>query len=616
MELLCFSSDSLRLLDPNSLNSCKSLSSLKQTHAVLLKSPEPKPLIPNLIAAYGRFGDLGSAISAFGHYPDDPNAFLFNSLIQSHNLNSLFLTSIHLYIKMLGSNIQPNQYTFPLLFKACSLSSELSGGAQIHGQVVKLGYVRNPFVAVAVMDMYMKSGQSFDAEKVFDGMGEKDGVAWNAMVTGLVQSGRAEEALEVFERMRREGVGVGCVAVASVVAACSQLRVLHQGKWIHAFVVRSGFSADTVISTALLDMYANCGDLGLANQIFGEMHTKDLIAWNCLVSCYAQYGSVENAFKLFIDMQNSKLKPNGSSLSGILPAVARFGSLHHTKSCHCFILRNGLESDEFVITALMDTYAKSGDLSTAHNLFDGMPKKSVVAWSAIISGYGTHGCCNEALSLFDKMLETNIKPNHVTYVGLLSACVHSGFVDKGREYFKRMIYEHGITPQAQHFTCMVDLLSRAGLFDEAMDLINVMPIEPPAEIWGALLGGCKIHQNVELGDTSHPNSCEIYHKIEELLDDIGKLGYVPQIKAVLQNVEEDMKENALKGHSEKLAMAYGLLRTKPGMPIRIMKNLRSCEDCHAFMKYVSKITLREIVVRDTVRFHHIKDGTCRCGDYW
>uniref|UniRef100_A0A1D1Z605 Pentatricopeptide repeat-containing protein At2g01510, mitochondrial n=2 Tax=Anthurium amnicola TaxID=1678845 RepID=A0A1D1Z605_9ARAE len=382
-------------------------------------------------------------------------------------------------------------------------------------------------------------------------------------------------------------------------------------------------------------------------------------------------------------MQEGRLKPNGSSLAGILPAVAQFGSLQVGKSCHGFIIRNGLDKDEFVMTALMDMYAKSGDLSVARKLFDTMPSRSVVSWSAMIAGYGTHGCAVESLSLFDRMLAHSIQPNYITYIGVLSACVHAGYVDKGRLYFQQMVKDHGISPRLQHYTCMVDLLGRAGLLEEAMDLIREMPAKPSPDVWGALLGACRIHGNVILGkyaadklfelnpldpgfyvllsnmyaaahmwsevrrvralmrdlglrkpagwssieigskvhsfisgDKSHSDSDEIYKRLDELTKKLKKLGYLPKTEVVLHDVEDGVKESVLSSHSEKLAMAYGLLRLTPGAPIRIMKNLRTCEDCHAFAKFVSKVSCREIVLRDAVRFHHIKHGVCTCSDYW
>lgn len=455
------------------------------------------------------------------------------------------------------------------------------------------------------------------------------------------------------------------------------------GMWLHSYALKSGFSSDVVVATSLLDMYANSGEFCFAYQLFQEMITKDLIAWNCLISCCAQNGLVEDAFKLFIKMQHTGLKPNGSSLAGILPAVARVGALHLGRSCHGFIIRNALELDEFVMTALMDVYAKSGDLVVARRLFNCIRNRSVVAWSSMIMGYGSHGYVAEALTLFEEMEANNIKPNYITYIGVLSACAHAGLVNEGRGYFRRMVDCHCIIPRAQHYTCMVDLFARAGLFDEAMELINSMPVEPSPGIWGALLGGCRIHGHVELGrhaadrlfelnssdpgfyvllsniyaaaemwsevrnvrrlmrerglrkpagwssveignrahcfisgDKTHADSDEIYKKLEEVMEEIRLVGYVPETKVVLHDVEDDVKECVLKSHSEKLAIAYGLLRTSKGMPIRIMKSLRTCKDCHTAAKFISRITCREIVLRDAVRFHHIKDGICTCQDYW
>ncbi|XP_058079370.1 pentatricopeptide repeat-containing protein At2g01510, mitochondrial-like [Magnolia sinica] len=674
------------LISSQTVDSCRSLSTLKQTHAQILKSPAPSPdlsLTTKLVASYGRFGDLGSSISAFNRCGRAPDAFLFNSLIQAHIFNSLFGSALRIYVRMVEDGIVPNRFTFPLLFKACSSSFMISSGVQLHGHVVKSGLESNPFVAVGLVDMYMKNGAIGSARMVFDGMAERDVVAWNALLTGYSQNGMPAEALGVYNGMREAGVDVDFVAVASVIAACSQLRSIHQGKWVHSWVVKNGFEADVVVATALLDMYASSGGLDLAIQLFEEMVIRDLIAWNCLIACCAQNGMIEDAFKLFVEMQWSGLKPNGSSLAGILPAVGRFGALHLGKSCHGFIVRNSLELDEFVVTALMDVYAKSGDLIVARRLFNIMRNKSVVAWSSMIAGYGTHGCGDEALALFEKMQANNIKPNYITYIGVLSACAHGGFIDKGRDYFHRMVHNHGILPRVQHYTCMVDLFSRAGLLDEAMDLIDAMPIEPSAGIWGALLGGCRKHGHVGLGkyaaerlfelnssdpgfyvllsniyaaagmwadvrrvrssmrerglwkpagwssieigskvhcfisgDMAHPDTNEIYKKLEEVMEEIGKAGYVPVTKVVLHDVEDDVKENVLKCHSEKLAIAYGLIRTSVGQPIRIMKSLRTCEDCHVAAKLISKVVCREIVLRDAVRFHHIKDGVCTCGDYW
>ncbi|CAA7406126.1 unnamed protein product [Spirodela intermedia] len=684
--VLC--SDPTALPQPGTTKpSWESLSSVKQSHAQILKSPRrpSRDLVAKLVAVYGKFGDVSSAVRAFAASPWPPDAFLFNSLIQAHVCNSLFLRSFIIYREMLDNGVAPNRYTFPPLFKACSCATQLTCGKQLHAHSTKRGLTGDPFVAAALVDMYMKNGEVNGARRMFDGMKTRDVVLWSALLAGYSQNGLPQEALQVYEQMRRAGVAVDNVAVVSAIAACSQLQELHlAGGGLHSLALKSGFVAEVVVGTALVDMYASCGELPAAKQMFGEMHHKDLVAWNCLINWWAEKGPPLEAFKLFVEMQRSRrLKPNGSSLAGLLPAIARCGSLQLGKSCHGFMLRRNFGSDEFVVTALMDVYAKSGDLVVARKLFDGICSRNVISWSAMIAGCGAHGRVEEALSLFDEMLRRGIRPNHITYIGVLSACVHGGFVDEGRRYFLQMIEHHSITPSLQHYTCMVDLLGRAGLFEEARELIRGMPAEPPPEIWGALMGACRIHGNVKLGkyaaeklfelkpadpgfyvllsniyaaahmwsevrrvrglmrelglrkpvgwssveigcrihsflsgDKSHPDSDEVYERLGELISKAKETGYVPRKEVVLHDVEDDVKESVLSSHSEKLAMAYGWSRLMSGKPIRIMKNLRTCEDCHSFAKFVSTVTHREIILRDAVRFHHIKDGICTCSDYW
>jgi pentatricopeptide repeat protein len=303
-------------------------------------------------------------------------------------------------------------------------------------------------------------------------------------------------------------------------------------------------------------------------------------------------------------------------------------------------------------------------------------------WSTLISGYGIHGHGREALYLFDQM-KASIKPDHIAFLSALSACSHGGLIVKGWECFNCMSRDFQVTPRSEHYACMVDLLGRAGQLNEARDFIERMPTMPEAGVWGALLGACIIHLNVELaevaakslfeldadnsgryvllsniytslgkrydadrvralmkrrgvrktvghtiieiknkiytfvaGDQSNPQTNLIYLELEKMINRIREVGYVPDLNFVLHDVEEEMKEKMLYVHSEKLAIVFGLLNTEPDCVIRIKKNLRVCGDCHTATKFISKVTEREIIVRDAHRFHHYKEGTCSCGDYW
>ncbi|KAK2994700.1 hypothetical protein RJ640_029437 [Escallonia rubra] len=315
---------------------------------------------------------------------------------------------------------------------------------------------------------------------------------------------------------------------------------------------------------------------------------------------------------------------------------------------HAHILKFGFLSDVFAGNSLVNMYAKCGSIEEASCSFSEVPERGLVSWSAMIGGLAQHGHGQKALQLFDEMLEDGVTPNHVTLVSVLYACNHAGLVSEAKRYFKTMKKSYGVEPTQEHYACMIDLLGRAGKLNEATDLVDKMPFETNSSVWGALLGAARIHKDVELGQraanmlfTLEPEKsgtrvllANIYAsvgswedvakvrrlmkdgKLEELGDLMAKAGYVPMLEIDLHNVDNSEKEILLSYHSEKLAVAFGLIVTPPGAPIRVKKNLRVCIDCHTSFKFICKIASREIIVRDINRFHHFKDGSCSCGYYW
>jgi pentatricopeptide repeat protein len=336
-----------------------------------------------------------------------------------------------------------------------------------------------------------------------------------------------------------------------------------------------------------------------------------------------------------------------------------------------------------VSNALINVYARSGSIDNAESVFKRMEKRDLVTWNSMIGGFAQHGCAQEALELFRRMNVELVKPDGTTFVAVLSACCHGGLVDDGWRLYSAMKQDYGIEPHIKHFTCMVDLLGRAGHLEEAKRFISDMPLEPNAVTWKALLGACRTYGEVELGevaakellkldpndssaymllaniyaaagrsdevslvrsmmhkggvrkepgrswiqvdnkvhefiagDTSHLERKAIYNELDKLTHKLKGEGYIPKTQLVMQNVKEEEKELALFCHSEKLAIAYGLMRVPLGEPIRVTKDLRVCPDCHAATKLISKVTGREIIARDASRFHHFKDGVCSCGDHW
>jgi len=382
-------------------------------------------------------------------------------------------------------------------------------------------------------------------------------------------------------------------------------------------------------------------------------------------------------------MQLAGVEPNNVTMVSVLSACAVLGALETGKWVHSYIRRKRLPLAIILGTALVDFYAKCGCIDDAVEAFKSMPVKNSWTWTALIKGMATNGRGREALELFSSMRKASIEPTDVTFIGVLMACSHSCLVEEGRRHFDSMTQDYGIKPRVEHYGCIVDLLGRAGLVDEAYQFIRTMPIKPNTVIWRALLSSCVVHKNFEIGeealkqiislnpnhsgdyillsniyasvgqwkdaamirkemkdkgiekipgcslieldgvvfeffaeDSDHPQLREIYQKVEEMIDRIKMAGYIPNTADVRLEVDEHEKEVSVSHHSEKLAIAFGLMKLDPGATIRLSKNLRVCTDCHSATKLISKVYNREIVVRDWNRFHHFKDGTCSCNDYW
>eukprot|EP01018_Ginkgo_biloba_P028267 Gb_24755 [translate_table: standard] len=666
------------------LKASTNMKTLEQVHAHMLIIGLQQDIFlgTKLVSKYSMCGSVEKARLVFDKI-SRRNVFLWNAMIIGCARNGRSQETLSLYYQMRQAGIHPNNFTFPVALKACAALSALQEGKEIHYHIVRTGVDSNIFVGTALIDMYVKCKSIENARQVFDKMPVRDVVLWTAMIVGYVQNGLANEALTLFWQMQIADVKPDSLTMASVLSACAQLGVVNQGKRIHDYIIRSGLESDVSVSNSLVAMYAKCGSLEIARQLFDKMSKRDVISWNAMIAGYAQNGHANEALRLFDQMQQVDMKPDSVTMVSVLPACSHLGALQQGKWIHDYINRNGFESDVSVSTALIDMYAKCGSIEIARNVFDNMSKRDVVSWSAMISGYGMHGHGKDALALFIQMLETGIKPNDVTFISVLSACSHAGLVNEGWQYFDCMTQDYHITPRVEHYSCMVDLLGRAGCLDEAHDFVNNMPLEPHVGVWGALLGACRIHCNIELGeqvanrlfyldpehvgyyvllsniyaeagrwddvtkvrtmmkerglektpgcslieinnrvhaflvgDKSHPQSEKIYATLETLTRQMEEAGYVPNTKFVLHDVEEEVKEYMLCIHSEKLAIAFGLISTSPGMPVRITKNLRVCGDCHSAIKFISKIVEREIIVRDLNRFHHFKDGLCSCGDYW
>lgn len=561
----------------------------------------------------------------------------------------------------------------------------LKEGEQIHALIVKFGYGFScgGFVRNTLIHMYATCGKFDIARQLFDEMPERSIISWNSMFAGYSNGGEWEEVVKLFYEMRDSNVAFDEVTMISVLTACGRLGALDLGEWINEYIDANGLKGNSKLVTALIDMYAKCGRIETARNLFDEMLERDVIAWSAMISGYSQSNRCRDALALFHEMQVAKVEPNEVTMVSVLSSCAVLGAFETGKWVHFFIKRKRMRITVTLGTALMDFYAKCGSVENSLEVFEKMPHKNVLSWTVLIQGLASNGRGREALQLFSSMLDLNIKPNDVTFIGVLSACSHAGLIDEGRQIFDSISRDYGIKPRIEHYGCMVDILGRAGLIDEAYHFITTMPIEPNAIIWRTLLASCKVHKNIEIGeaslkhlvrlapqhsgdyillssiyasvgrwedalrvrsemkekgikktpgctlievdgmiyeffaeDSKHPQSKEIYDTVEDMIDQLKFAGYVPNTAEARLDAEEDEKESSVSHHSEKLAIAFGLLRTSPGATIRISKNLRVCTDCHSATKMISKVFNREIVVRDRNRFHHFKDGSCSCNDYW
>jgi len=290
------------------------------------------------------------------------------------------------------------------------------------------------------------------------------------------------------------------VTVASILPACASMASLALGQEIHGYILRNAYEGKCYVESALMDMYAKCGRLDLSHYIFSKMSVKDEVTWNSMISSFAQNGEPEEALDLFRQMTMEGIQYNSVTISSALSACASLPAIYYGKEIHGVVIKGPIRADIFAESALIDMYGKCGNLDLALHVFESMPDKNEVSWNSIIAAYGAHGLLKESVSLLHRMQEEGFKPDHVTFLALISACAHAGQVEEGVRLFQCMTKEYQIAPRMEHFACMVDLYSRSGKLNKAINFIAEMPFKPDAGIWGALLHACRVHRNVELAD--------------------------------------------------------------------------------------------------------------------
>ncbi|WOG88215.1 hypothetical protein DCAR_0207449 [Daucus carota subsp. sativus] len=601
-----------------------------------------------LMRSYAAFGQPRITRYVFDKSPDK-NVVFFNVMIRSYMNNHFYNDALVVFKSMADYDVVPDHYTYPCVLKACSGSGNLWVGLQVHGPVVKVGLDLNLFVGNGLIAMYGKCGCLVDAYKVLNSMPVRDVVSWNSMVVGYAQNGRFDDALEVCRDMQISGVKPDsgtmasllpavtntsienvmvvndmfvnhkeslvswnvmiavyvnnsmptkaidiylqmefskmepdAITLASVLPACGDLAAILIGRRIHEYVEQKGLRPNLLLENALIDMYAKCGTIEEARKVFDRMQFRDVVSWTSMISAYGMSGQGCEAVGIFDKMRDSGLAPDSIAFVSVLSACSHAGLLVKGEEYFKLMTR------EYKILPRLEHFACMVDL------------------------LGRAGRLNEAYSVIKQM---PMKPNERIWGALLSACRVYSNMDIGLVAADNLFQM--VPEQAAYYVLLSNIYAKAGRWKDVTVVRSIMKSKGIKKLPG--VSNVELHDHVHsflAGDQSHPQSKEIYEELDVLVWKMKEAGYVPETESALHDVEEEDKENHLAVHSEKLAIAFVILNTKPGTPIRITKNLRVCGDCHIAAKLISKITNRDIIVRDTNRFHHFHNGVCSCGDYW
>ncbi|XP_044465329.1 putative pentatricopeptide repeat-containing protein At3g01580 isoform X2 [Mangifera indica] len=547
---------------------CHNAKSLVQLHSQILKTgfAYHSFFATKLNFLYANFYSVDCARKVFDETPQK-TVYLYNATLRSYCRANRWEDTLYLFNNMIfGSREEPDNFTIPIVLKACTGLRALKHGKMVHGFVLKnANSAVDMFVGSGLIELYSKCGQMGCALNVFKGFSEPDTVLWTSMVTGYEQNGFPEKAVMFFHRMViAENVNPDRVTLVSLISACAQLMSFKLGGCVHGFVIRQGFDvSDLSLCNSLLNLYAKMGSTRNAFNLFLKMPEKDVISWSSMISCFAQNGNAVEALKLFNDMIDERFEPNavtvvsalqacaascnleegkkihelaaekgGYALNGmayksmevfrdmlsddtepdaiamvkILASCSELGVLQQAFCLHGYVVRKGFDSNIFIRASLIELYSKCGSLANAIKIFEGISYKDVVIWSAMIAGYGLHGQGREALKVFHQMVRSPVvRPNSVTFLSILSACSHAGLVEEGIGILDMMLHEYRLDLNSEHYGIIVDLLGRWGELSKALDIINQMPIPAGAHVWGALLGACRIHHNVKIGEVAAKN---------------------------------------------------------------------------------------------------------------
>ncbi|XP_011624780.2 pentatricopeptide repeat-containing protein At3g02330 [Amborella trichopoda] len=479
----------------------------RQVHALIIQSRVRKGLsvLNSLIDMYFKTGSSLWGMALFEKM-EERDIISWNTVIAGLAQIGNKKEAVSAFKKMLLERIRPNHVTLSLLIRLCSSNGDLDLGFQIHGHAYHHTLADDSHIAVSLIHMYATFGIIEYAECVFKCMNFRSTNTWNEMISGYLMNQRGIQALRIFSKMYNSGMKPNEFTYSSVLGACSSHEYSKMGTQLQATIIKSGFDSYCFVGSSLIYSYSRFGSIDDALRVFYDMETLDLVCWGAMVSGLSRHGFFHEVLELLNQLREEGEKPDGSILSSALNASTNLASLDQSKGIHALVLKIGLERDVFVASATIDMYAKCGDISSSRLAFYSAEKTIVdnerdpVLYNAMIMACAHHGLAEEALQLFEKMEKVSLEPNNATFMAVISACAHLGLVREGCQYFDSIKSKYGSQPSAKNYGCLVDLLGRFGFLKEAKSVIESMPFEPWPEVWRCLLSGCRIHGNKELGE--------------------------------------------------------------------------------------------------------------------
>ncbi|XP_010060126.2 pentatricopeptide repeat-containing protein At5g04780, mitochondrial [Eucalyptus grandis] len=671
------------------------VSDAEAVHAHIIKTGACEDLyvMTFLVNVYAQCGAMIAARKVFDGLPRR-NVVTWTTLITGYVHNSEPELAIRVYLEMLETGSYPTNYTLGIALNACSSLRSLELGKQIHAYIVKYRIEQDASIGNALCSLYSKFGNLDYAVKTFRGITEKNVISWTAIISACSENGKAASGLSFFSEMLWENVEPNEFTLTCVLSLCCTVMSLSLGKQVHSLSIKRGYQLNLPVRNSAMYLYLKCGLVDEAYKLFNEIESSSLVTWNAIIAGHVQimdfasdnlsaYQGGTRALEIFLRMIHSGLKPDLFTFSSVLTLCSKLVAQEQGEQIHAQTIKTGCLSDVVVGSALVNMYSKCGSIRRASKAFVEMSTRTLISWTTMITNFAIHGKTQQALQLFEDMRLVGVKPNQITFVGVLAACGHSLMVDEALNYFEMMQKEYRIKPVMDHFELLVDMFVMSGRIDEAFDLIKKMHYEPNEFIWSALITGARLHRNPELGlyaaerlikleprdsETCIPllkmyraverwidmsnveklmrelqpvklrdwswicikgkvysfepneqfcpgNNMEMHMLLEDLLGRAKTLGYEFSGSSELKD-NEDANISSRIHQSEEFAIAFGLLNTPKAAPIQIIKNTSMCQNCHDFIKCLSILTARKIVIQDRKRLHKFVDGKCSCGDFW